>query len=489
MSFLYHLHSKLIFQFHIIILIQKLMTMKPAKLFPFVAMAIVFAISISSCKKDARPDAADAPRTASNAKNQSHGFAENDMVLYWNEKAAIVLNAPISPPAQSRYFAIIQIAVHDALNAIKPKFETFALHHVKQRKANPDAAVASAAYWTIKGMNVEGTNPIDEWYAESLGTIVNGEDKDLGIAIGKQSADAIIANRSSDNFVLANRQIPLPDGIVPGEYRSTLPFSNAGMPKIKALDQWGKMMTPFVTKSNSQFRPTAPYPVNSAEYAADYNEVKAKGAKTGHNRTPEEDEIGRFWVERSTIGWNRFARNMVAQKKLDAWKTARLFALLHTAMTDAIGGIFEAKYYYFYWRPETAIRLADTDGNANTQEDANWLPSYIESPNIANPEQNLYTPPIPDYPSAHAGFGGAASEVLKLFFETNNISVNQTSSTTPGITRRYSTLLQAARDNSLSRIYVGFHFRNACLKGEMQGREIGKFVFNNSFHETGDEVD
>ncbi len=421
---------------------------------------------------------------ASEQKPDNPGFVENDMVMYWNEKASIVLaSPPNTPPAQARRFAMIQIAVHDALNAIKPKYQRFALLNERKQFASPDAAVASAAYWTIKKMNLEGANPLDQWYAESLSTIPDGQSKEDGKILGEHSADAIIAKRSTDNFAQANVQIALPDGIAPGEYRSTLPFSLPTMPKIKALHQWGTLMHPFVTQSNSQFRPSAPDPVNSSVYEAEYSEIKTKGARVGHDRTNEETEIGVFWVERSSIGWNRFARNILSSKKIDAWKTARLFALMHTAMVDGVSGCFDAKYHYSYWRPETAVRLGDADGNNNTTGDANWLPMYVENPNNTNPAMNIYTPPIPDYPSAHANFGGAAAEVLALFFETDFISVDQTSTTLPGVTRRYTSISKAAIDNSLSRIYVGFHFRKACLAGEEQGRQIANYVFNNSFRE------
>jgi hypothetical protein len=423
----------------------------------------------------------DLPTPHSGKKPDDPGFAENNMVMYWNEKTSQVLVGPYTPPAQARYFAMIQIAVYDALNAIKPKYQRFALVNERSQSANPDAAVAAAAYWAIKGLEVEGNNPVDNWYVQSLETIPDGESKTLGMALGKKSAEAIISKRSNDNFAAANIQMPIPEGGNPGEYRSTLPFSLPNMPKIKALHQWGTMMIPFVTQSNHQFRPVAPYAINTREYRNDYNEVKLKGARVAHNRTADEDQIGKFWVERSTIGWNRFARNLINAKKIDAWKTARLLALLHTAMTDGVSGCFEAKYHYFYWRPETAIRMGDGDGNPETEGVVDWLPSYTEGPNDANPALNLYTPPIPDYPSAHANFGGAAAEILKLFFESDYVSVNQTSPTLPGIIRNYTSISQAARDNSLSRIYVGYHFRDACIKGEEQGKQIANYVFNHSF--------
>jgi len=461
--------------------------MKTTKLFHFGSMALLIAVgSLSSCEKEVAIESAN-DQKVTKGRPDTQGFADNNMVMYWNEKANTVIDGPGTPPSQARHTAMIAIAVHDALNSIKPKFETHALKNCRDKNANPDAAVASAAYWTIKNIKMQGTHPIDDWYAESLSTIPDGAGKELGLALGKKSADAITAKRNTDNFALANEQAHADDGVAPGEYRSTLPFSNPGMPRIKALQKWGTLMTPFVVKSNDQFRPSAPYPVNSAEYLADYNEVKNKGGRASHNRTADEDEIGKFWVERSTIGWNRLARGIIASKKMDAWRTARVFALMHTAMADAISGCFEAKYHYLYWRPETAIRLGDDDGNPNTVGDVSWLPSYTESPNLLNPAMNVNTPPLPDYPSAHASFGGAGAEILKLFFETDNISVDLTSPTTPGVTRHYSKLSQAAKDNSLSRIYVGFHFRYAVLKGETMGRQVASYVFANSFKETGED--
>lgn len=449
-------------------------------------MALLVLILVSSCKKqDIYPGtSSENPFATTLKKPDDPGFAENNMVLYWNDKARTVLTAPATPHAQCRRFAMIQIAVHDALNAIKPKYERFALTNERSQFAHPDAAVASAAYWTIKGLNLQDTHPIDDWFNASLSTIPDGESKELGKALGKKSADAIIAKRSNDNFLDANIQIALPDGINPGEYRSTLPFSLPGMPRIKALHQWGTKMLPFVTQNNYQFRPGPPDPVNSPEYTAEYNEVKWKGGRQpNHTRTADESQIGVFWVERSFIGWNRFARNIITTRKMDAWKTARLFALMHTAMVDLASANFEAKYHYMYWRPETAIRLGGDDGNPNTAGDPTWLPSNTEGPNANNPAMNLYTPPIPDYPSFHAGQGAAAAEILKLAFETDNVNVAQTSTTMPGVTRYYTSISQAARDKSLSRLYVGYHFRKACLVGEEQGKQVATYVFNNSFRE------
>jgi hypothetical protein len=407
--------------------------------------------------------------------------------MYWNDKVATVLSAPMNPPTRARYFAIIQIAVHDALNNIKPKYQHYALNE-REQFASPDAAVASAAYWAIKGLNRQGTFPVDSWYNESLATIPDGESKELGKTLGQHAAEAIIANRANDGFtqVIISSMIPA-DGDDPGEYRSTLPSANPALnlPHLKNIPNWGTVLRPFVVITNDQFRPAGPYPVNTETYTQDYNEVKSKGAMIAHARTVEESEIAVFWADMPSFIWNRLARNIINAKKMDAWKTARLFALLHTAMADGINSNLESKYHFYYWRPETAIRLADNDGNPNTAGDPGWLPSVIEVPS-ASPIMHRYSPPLPEYPSSYSMFGGAAVEVLKLFFESNELSFDLTSLNLPNVTRHYSSLSQAAKDNSLGKIYAGWYFRKAVLDGEEMGRNIGSYVFNHSFRESGD---
>ncbi|HET6768405.1 MAG TPA: hypothetical protein VFH08_13435, partial [Chitinophagaceae bacterium] len=171
---------------------------------PFLLIAILFS-SITvvnfSCQKELVKDNAlpEESTVASGKKPDDPGFADNDMIMYWNDKVSIVLGAAMPQPSRTRYFAIIQIAVHDALNNIKPKYQRYALPNERTQFASPDAAVASAAYWAIKGLNREGF-PVDTWYNESLATIPDGESKELGKTLGKHAAEAIIANRANDGF-------------------------------------------------------------------------------------------------------------------------------------------------------------------------------------------------------------------------------------------------------------------------------------------------
>ena len=452
-----------------------------------VILALITTLNFS-CQKEFKhhPLIAEESTAAHGNRPDDPGFAENNMVMYWNDKTSLVLGRPMPQPRRARLFAITQIAVHDVLNAIKPKFQRYAFKDPREQFANPDAAVASAAYWVIKGLNLQGTFPIDTWYNESLSAIPDGESKELGKILGKQSADAIIANRANDGLSQEIASSPLPpDGDDPGEYRSTLPYSNPvlNLPHTKLHTNWGVVVRPFVITSNDQFRPSGPYSINTESYTQDFNEVKSKGALIGHNRTSEESSLLLFWSDiRPSLIWNTLARNIITSKKIDAWRTARLFALMHTAIADGNNAVLGAKYHFYYWRPETAIRLGNTDNNPNTTGDFAWLPSIIAVQNT-NPLMNTYTPPIPDYPSSFSMHGGAAAEILKLFFQSDEISFDLASTVPQTISRHFNSLSQAASENSVAWIYAGFYFRKAVLDGEEQGRQIAAHVFNNSFKE------
>jgi hypothetical protein len=439
-------------------------------------------IAFFSCTKEIDQPAV-SPAEEFSKKPNDPGFASNDMVMFWNERTAVIFGATVIQPTRARRFAITQIAVHDALNNIKPKYERFALNE-REQFADPDAAVASAAHRAITGLG-RGNAQVDYWRDSCLATIPDGESKTLGIALGIKSANAILANRANDGFtqVIISSPNP-PDGDEPGEYRSTLRFVTVNgvatlVPfDVKNIPNWGTVVRPFVVESNSQFRPAGPDAVNSAAYTADYEEVKQKGANQGGVRTANEETLARFWSEsRPSIIWNNFARNLIAGKKMDAWKTARLFALMHTAMADGINTVMNSNYYFYSWRPETAVRLAGTDGNASTSPNANWLPFLAEAPGA------FYTPPVPQYPSSFGTYGGVASSILQSFFGSDDISIELNSFTLPGTTLHYNSIAQAARDNTLSKVWSGWDFRKAAIDGEEMGRQIGNYVFTHQFRE------
>lgn len=409
------------------------------------------------------------------------GFVENDMVMLWNEKTAIVLGAPMTQPARTRLFAIVEIAVHDALNNIKPKYERFALED-REKFAHTDAAVASAAHRALIGLG--RTHPqLNFWLDSSLASIPASESKTLGIALGIQAANAVIASRVNDGLtqVIAVSPTPL-DGDEPGEYRSTLAYISGVLgyiqPPVKRVYNWGTVMRPYVIESNHQFRQPGPDAVSTLAYAADYNEVKTKGARIGSTRTANEEMMARFWSEnRPSLTWNNLTREAIKDKKMDAWKTARLFALLHTSLAESINTSLNTAYHFYYWRPETGIRLAATDGNSMTEQDANWLPFLEEIPNA------FPSPPQPGYGSSFTGYGGVAAETLRLVLGSDNCDISLKSATLPGATMHFTNFSQAARENSLSMIYAGWDFRNSALDGEEMGKQIANYVFTHQFRE------
>jgi len=456
------------------------------KLFKYLVALIVFIGTLLGCSIADEQDEATKPASLV-GKPLEPGFASNDMVMYWNEKTEAVLSAGMPQPYRTRNFAMIEIAVHDALNNIKPKFKRYALME-RDQHANPNAAVASAAYWTLKGLNLGANLPLDDWYNESLATIPECESKDQGVLLGKHSADAIIANRANDGFsqLILNSITPA-NGVNPGEYRSThvamnwIPTENQ-LP-FRILHNWGTVMKPYVLQSNQQFRPSGPYQVNSPEYTSDFNEVKNKGARVGSTRTAEEAKLAFFWSEnRQSIIWNMIVRKAIENKKLDAWKTARLFALIHVTMAEDINAYFDATYHYYFWRPETAIQWAETDGNSDTEADPSWFPQLAENANSTSP-------PIPAYPSIQASYGGSVAELLHQLLESDDTSIDiTTTSTNPGVPNpkpsfHFSSFDQIAEDNSNSWIYLGWDFRKSATDGQEMGKQIASYIYTHHFNE------
>jgi hypothetical protein len=230
-----------------------------------------------------------------------------------------------------------------------------------------------------------------------------------------------------------------------------------------------------VLRSASQFRPGRPYgaasnaeAVLTSGYAADFNEVKALGCVGCAGRTTAQTEIALFWMENSPTGWNRIARIVAQQQELDAADAARLFAVLQMGEFDAYTSSLEAKYYYNFWRPVSAVALAEDDGNPATSTAPGWQV-------LAFP-----TPPVPDYPSAHATAGGTAAAIIEALVPGRIRPFSTTSGSLPGVTRTFSSVSAAAEENKLSRIYIGYHFRHATKVGVSQGRAVGNYIVDHA---------
>jgi hypothetical protein len=388
-----------------------------------------------------------------------------EIMLKWSRQIEKAYTFPVgqgfSPPLISRWFAIFFVAMHDGLNSADPRYATYA-STTQDKKADPNASLIQAVYETMIAINAPQKPSWDSLYTATMAEIKDGEKKDRGIALGKVVAQELLTKRAADlPYLQLAGYNPAPlNGAQPGEYRYLPPFNYA----LAGFH----LQQPWVMNSGDQFRPGPPYPVNSPEYTQDYNEVKDLGASNSVLVTQDQRALGIFWAENSNRGWNKITRDVLTNNKkyYNSWEVARLFALVHMAIADSYISVFEAKMHYYYWRPISAIRLGDSDGNDDTAGDVNWTPA-------------MGTPPIGEYPSAHAIAGSAAAGVLINFFRRSDIPFVMDSGYWP-TTRSFNTIDEAVRENSLSRIYIGYHFRKAVDEGEAKGYEIGNYVFGNA---------
>lgn len=413
------------------------------------------------------------------------GAPTPNSVVRWNaiagDAALAACLAPTDNPLhESRMYTMMHLAIHDALNAIKPQSRPYAFRgHAPH--ASPEAAVAAAARTVLVNALAELTPPfsacsaaaqagVEADYTAALAAIPDSKAKMDGITLGRKSAYAILRLRATDGSDTPHIVTDFPLGKGPGDYRITPGSTFVFTPG------WGSV-DPFVKHSN-QVRIDPPYDLHSKAYADDLNEVKrlgGNGTTTPSARTAEETEIARFWVESSPLLWNRIARQLATTKHLDLWQSARLFALLDMALNDGYVAAFYDKYTVLFWRPVTAIRLAATDGNPATTGDPTWLPLVV-------------TPPIPDHDSGHSVESGAASAVLQGFFGTDHMRFSTCSYTLPAgsrctdttpVLRHFTSFSQASAENARSRVLVGFHFTHATTVGVRHGKRIGDLTVRN----------
>jgi hypothetical protein len=407
---------------------------------------------------------------------QAQPTTPTDSVTLWNANAGVAATkaciAPLDNPFhESRIYAIMHIAIHDALNAIDRRYQPHTFDRKAELKAIPDAAVAAAAHDVLvplisqlptelvkKECITAGVASAEAAYTAALAAIPDSPEKTQGIAVGQAAAAAILQARAKDHAnegPFLNKNCPAPSG--PGKYQCT-----PGFPFV-AFQVWEKV-TPFVLQDSAQFRPGPPYAVTDKAFTADLNEVKGLGGDgtiTPSTRTPDQTQIAMFWWESSPLKWSRIARTVALDKRLDSWQSARLFSLLNMALADGYLAMVASKNHYNFWRPVTAIH---SDG------DTKWTPFQP-------------TPPNQDYPSGHSIEGGVGAEVLKQVFGTDQVSFQDCGVMFPAGTtcndstpmlRSYTSFTQAADENAYSRILIGFHFRKATEEGTAYGRKIGE---------------
>ena len=447
---------------------------------------LIIIIGLGACEKD-EIEAFDADLSTSASdeavKNFNNGMIKtysNETVLKWNELLSQTVDNSMPLPAEAKMYAMVTLAIHDALNNVIPKYETYALDNLsvnagdishKNIEIIADAAVSQAAREMFVQLFPYAASAADQLLSDILSNIPDSELKTRGVDIGKEAAFAVLNERANDYPLIFETYI---GGTAPGEYQANYePFISA-TPRWPANSVYAPKlgdMTPFGILSGDQFRDEAPHSLTSEEYTDDYNEVKALGCVDCPSRSAEQTEIGAFWIESNSSAMNRLARQLIVLKKLDGWEAARLIGLVQMAVIDGYIASFEGKAYFQFWRPVSAIRAGDYDGNNETTGDPTWTSSF-------------FTPPTAEFPSTHAYAGGSAAAVFREYFKNDNINITVTSPYfLPGVERHLSSFSQMSYENATSRIYIGYHFRHAVEVGERQGTALGEYVFENNLRE------
>lgn len=384
-----------------------------------------------------------------------------EAVLYWNEIAYEAFGGTKYQHSlmASRINAMVHLAIHDAVNGIEEKYNRYAFTG-KDKKADPVAAVASAAYTVLLNEIPAQKTFLDSALNNSLNKVKEGDAKARGLALGEEAARAVVAKRSDDGAA-KDPMGKIEPSQKPGVYQAVPPFD------IVFAPHW-EQVKPFSLQSKSQFRVASHPALNSETYTKAFAEVKEFGKKVSATRSKDQTAFAKFWYEFSEAGWNRVARKAVQLKKLNMLEAARLFALVDMALADAYIAGWDSKFHYNFWRPYTAIQMADKDGNPLTQPEAAWEPCEV-------------TPPVQDYPSTHSALGNAAATVLaKLLGDHTAFTMTSPTAFPEGTTRSFRSFSQAAKENAESRVMAGIHFRFSCDAGLDLGAKVGEWTVENS---------
>jgi hypothetical protein len=397
------------------------------------------------------------------AAAQARPPAGPNAVITWDIHAqtAIFEVARQSPTTAARSFAIVQGAVYDAVNAIAgTPYEPYLIAPRSRPGDSTPAAVATAAYRVLLWMFPDQADSLRAQYDESLAAIPDGRSKRGGIAVGEATAAAMIDARSDDG---AFSDATWPVGTAPGQYRLT-------PPDFLQVGAWFATLEPFVLRDPGAYRTPGPPALTSAAYARDLNEVKVLGSATSTVRTPEQTEAAIWWDDPRLVEW-AIRRQLATTHRLNTLQTARMFAMVDIAAADTLIACYQEKKFWSFWRPVTAIPLADTDGNPATDADPAWTPLRVTAPSA-------------EYPSGHACFTSAITTGLRTFFGRDNLSFSA-SSADSGTTRRYDSLAAAMAELVEARVWAGVHYGFAAEDGKRLGAVVTRDVLDHAFGRRG----
>jgi hypothetical protein len=389
--------------------------------------------------------------------------ARADAVTDWNVNAtnALIVTGQQTPPVWTIHLAMVHGAVYDAVNSIDRRSAPYLVAVRARRWYSQDAAAATAAYRVLSTLLPAQQGTLRPLYDASLAAIAPGRGRDGGVAVGEIAAAAMLAARANDGrYPAAPYRFPAPasstDSWPAGQWRPVLPaFVNDPF-------AWVKDVKPFVIEDPAEFLSEGPNELTSRAYAREFEEVKTLGSLASTARTADQTDMARFWADGPLI-WTRVARQLSAARALRTAANARLFAMLYLTGADAAISCWQDKARRLFWRPITAIREADRDGNPATEPDRGWLPL-------------INTPPYPDHPSGLSCLSGAEGDALgEVLGNRTAFSATSSSSST---TRRFSSFSAAVDEEVDARVYSGLHFRVADEQGALLGEQVARYALD-----------
>jgi len=406
--------------------------------------------------------------------HENRATADSELLVAWNARLFAVAEAEdgFLTLKGVRTAAMMHLAVHDALNAIDPRFQAYAYEGDGQG-ADPVVAAAQAAFVIVNDQYPAQRDVWESLRQRGMNASRHVKAREAGISLGSAAAQAVLAKRAGDRWDHAATYKFQP--MAPGVYAEF--DEHSGTPRGFVFGAGWALVEPFALTSPGQFRSPPPPAINSAEYTRAFEEVREVGRFESRTRTADQTHLAFWWKDFAENSHNRLARQLVLEEETDLWTAARLFALLNVSIMDAYIGVFDNKYFYNHWRPYTSIRWADHDDNPRTRVEPDWN----------NTHRHTYA--FPSYPSAHGTACAAAMTVLADTFGDDRwfrMSTPQVDSAGPMSakismkppTRSFDSFSEAARECAWSRVYLGIHFRYDSTEGNRLGKRIGRHVVN-----------
>jgi hypothetical protein len=406
--------------------------------------------------------------TATAAATPSAASAGDPTVVSdWNAIAVSTLSADTTkqPVEDILYMAFVQAAVYNAVVGVEGRYAPYRFHAHAPCGTSAQAAAVAAAHEILVTYVPSAQAALDADYAASLAQLPDGTAKTRGIAFGTRAADSLIRLRANDG---RNAPILFTQPPAPGVWRPTPPAL------LPMSAPWLGFVTPLLLRSATQFAPPGPPALTSARYTRDFNEVKALGSRTSTERTAEQTSTATFFSGSALVQYNAALRDQVTVRHLDIVDAARMFAAIEMSVADAEITVWHAKYVYGFWRPITAINLADTDGNPDTAPDPSWVPLFN-------------TPNYPEYPSGYNAFNSTVVHGLENLFQTWHLQLTLISTTAPGVVRHYDSGDALLQDVVNARVWNGFHFRSADIASRDLGGQVAAWTLDHYFQPVDEE--